>query len=116
MTLSEVLVSGQPIISFVWNSLGEGGASSNTMGSLEAPEQAKAEIWLQKILPCQTAHFSIGQHQWTHIHEDTLSVVSKDPSVKLGESDPELGTFWKGQVNIAPFRFPTVTLVLRSEI
>lgn len=60
ITLSEVLVSGQPIISFVWNSLGEGGASSNTMGSLEAPEQAKAEIWLQKILPCQTAHFSIG--------------------------------------------------------
>lgn len=45
ITLSEVLVSGQPIISFVWNSLGEGGASSNTMGSLEAPEQAKAEIW-----------------------------------------------------------------------
>lgn len=45
ITLAEVLVSGQPIISFVWNSLGEGGASSNTLGSLEAPEQAKAEIW-----------------------------------------------------------------------
>lgn len=44
ITPAEILVSGQPIISSVWNSLGEGGASSNTMSSLEGPEQAKAGI------------------------------------------------------------------------
>lgn len=30
---------------FCMEFFGEGGASSNTMGNLEAPEQAKAEIW-----------------------------------------------------------------------
>lgn len=48
--------------------------------------------------------------------------MREDPSVKHGEGDPDLGTFWKGQINMAPVRFPTITLldilrrtVLRSE-
>lgn len=48
---SRNLVSGQPIISSVWNSLGEGGASSNTMDSLEGREQAKAGIGASENSP-----------------------------------------------------------------
>lgn len=61
----------------------------------------------------------IRNYQWTDIHEDTLSVMSEDPSVKLGEGNPELGTFWKVQIDIAlSVRFPPVTVqrtVLRIE-
>lgn len=54
---------------------------------------------------------SIEQYQFTHIHEDTLSVMREDPSVKL-KGNPELGTFQKVQIDIAPsIRFPLVTLL-----
>jgi hypothetical protein len=49
MTSFAVLVSGEPVISFVWDSLVEGRASSNNMVVLEDSEQVRARQHLLLI-------------------------------------------------------------------